>query len=161
MERVQQKKMRAKPVIGSRVAKELLYRLRELRNEDAEQDAWRGCNVLPIHDDRAEIEEWEELVRDLVTHDRREPRETLHLDRETMAALDSACTRLNNDDAREYRRRFALHAIKAVCEAWVYLGSGFNRREDFRVDIRPPTYEERELDQLTRQIALPGNDRGL
>jgi uncharacterized protein YjiS (DUF1127 family) len=111
------KTQREKPLIGPRVAKQLLQALREMRQFEA-----KGLHSMKYRITE-EIEAWEDLIRESVKNWRKTPREVLKLDSETTAALDDTCLsgRRNpaTDSEQEYRRRFALRAIRAVCQAWV------------------------------------------
>ena len=143
-------KRHSKPVIGSRVAKELLYCLREMRE-------WEADSIHKAkYRETEEIEAWEDLIRDHVREWRKAPREVLDLDSETSAALDDiTCRRGRATDARlHYRREFALRAIKAVCSAWLDRDRELPL-EDWAVTIREKTEDEREIDRLMLAAAIP------
>ena len=143
-------KKRGKPVIGSQVAKELLRALRELREWEARQ----GASGM-LYKTTEEIEAWEDLIRERVKGWRSAPREVLHLDAETTAALDETCG-MNKpgygrtDAAKEHRRTFALRAIKAVCQSWV----NGDRPSSLAVTLREMTDDEKAAELLAMQGEL-------
>jgi hypothetical protein len=149
------KRKREKPVVGPRVAKDLLQALREMR----------GWEARDVHTARyrstEEIEAWEDLIRASVKDWRTAPREVLDMDRETTTALDEACGfhgnrgYANTDRAREHRRTFALRAIKAVCQAWVNAGPGA-RPYDMAVTLRELTEDEKAAELLVMRSELKG-----
>lgn len=126
-----------KPVIGSSVAKQLLYALRAMKH--------------PY--ERAEVEQWEAWIRERVKGWRTAPLENLTLDQATRAALDSATRtadiRPQDDGRREWRHNFALEAIRAVSEAWVISEA---RPQPFTVELRRKSAAERALDEFLENL---------
>jgi len=150
-----ERRARRKPITGPSVAKALLETLRELRERDIHQNP--GTDVF--FRDTEEIEAWEDLIRAQVRDWRSAPREILRLDEETTVALDRTCFPLHgkplNDGAREYRRTFALRAIKAVCQAWI--DTPDERRpwiSELAVNLRPLTEAEKSAELLAMRAAI-------
>jgi hypothetical protein len=88
---------------------------------------------------------------------RKAPREVLKLDSETTAALDDTCLSgrrgTATDSEQEYRRRFALRAIRAVCQAWVDSPQD-GRILDFAVTIREMTEDEQRVELLSMRAGV-------
>lgn len=134
------------PLAGPRVARELLATLRAAQTFNARRE---NPNIR----DTAEIETWENIIRENIDTWRAVPRAVLTLDSETTVALDAVFGGKQNDYTREWRRAFALHAIKAVCQA-IINQSEIKRFEDFAVEIRRKSEDEKAIDSLTMQIPL-------
>jgi hypothetical protein len=144
---------REKRVVGSWVAKQILWFLRDWRKRDS-GDAW-----ALRHDQTAEIEYWEDLIRGTSKGRRREPRGVLELDSATVAALDEVFLQGRKayqlDDDLDYRRRFALQMIQAGCEAVVRDG-GRQRLTypDFAIEFRDMTDEEKQVELMARRLGM-------
>jgi len=147
------KKEAAKAVIGPQVAKELLRFLRTMREHEAR-------SVDDVCFRRTEdVEAWEDLIRANVKTWRTAPREVMHLDSETTAALDEVCGFHGNegfsktDQALEGRRVFALRAIKAVCQAWTNNPRCVSKLS-FAVSLREMTEEEQEAEHMAMKLDI-------
>ncbi len=144
-------KKRERPVVGSNVAKCLLYTLREMRERSAHPSTQYVRET-------EEIERWEDIIREQVKEGRKTPREILQLDGETTAALNEAWGPYGrlpmSDGAMEFRRRFALRAIKETCAAWI----NGERPCNWTVDLREKTDDELRYDATAAQAELYASD---
>lgn len=145
-------KKREKPVVGSWVAKNLLWFLRDERKRESE-----SVHNLK-HSHMEEIEFWEETIRETVKSRCREPRDVLELDGETVAALDELFLHGRHHSHKaeliEFRRRFALRMIKTGCEAVARNEENHTRAfyNDFAVEFRDMTDAELEAERMARQV---------
>jgi hypothetical protein len=147
---------RGKPIAGPEVAKALLWALREMRERETDQNP--GTSVF--FRDTEEIEAWEDVIRANVKTWSAAPREVLNLDKEATVALDEACgfhkpNFARTDAAREWRRTFALRAIKAVSQAWVDAAQEDRPWiDEMTVTLREMTEDEKAAELLAMKPAV-------